>query len=158
MMTLDAYFARIAASGGVRVRAVALALQEGQVLVQQPADDPTAFYAFPGGGYEPGDTFEERVTTEIAEETTARVVSARYGFVVENRFRWKETPIHLLEHYIFVTLDRMALESREAHLRFQWLPIGEARSADLRPQAVRDLLGSSELEQVRRLQGPYGGA
>ncbi|MEO1328359.1 MAG: NUDIX domain-containing protein [Pseudomonadota bacterium] len=152
---LDAYFSRIAAQGGVRVRAVALALREGRVLAQQPSDDPSAFYAFPGGQYEAGDSFESRVRAEIAEETTAAVVSARYGFVVENRFEWRGSAIHLLEHYVFVTLDRADLVSREAHLRFVWLPLAGVRAVDLRPHVVRDLLGSERLESARRLEGPF---
>ncbi len=154
MKTLDAYFARIAASGAVRVRAVALAIRDGAVLAQQPADDPSAFFAFPGGGYEVGDSFESRVAQEIAEETTARVVSARYGFVVENRFRYAGRPVHLLEHFVFVELDRTALESREAHLTFHWLALQGLDRIDLRPHAVRDRLADPGLQEIRRLSGP----
>lgn len=153
---LDAYFSKIAATGAVRVRAVALAIRDGRVLAQQAADDPSSFYAFPGGGYEPGDSFESRVAAEIAEETTARVVSAEYGFVVENRFAYAGRPIHLLEHYVFVELDRTELQSREAHLVFDWLPLDRLAAFDLRPHAVRDRLTAPDLRAIRRLQGPYG--
>ncbi len=70
----------------VRVRVAAIVVNDGHLLVQKPTDDPDACYAFIGGMYEVGDTLVERLRLEFEEETTAKVLSARYLFVVENRW------------------------------------------------------------------------
>ncbi len=135
----------------VRVRVTAIVVSDGKVLVQRPTDDPTACYAFIGGEYEVGDTFETRIRREFEEETTARVVSWRYLFVVENRFMVDGDLIQGLEHYLEVILDRQNIESREAHLSQHWLPLDRLRDYDLRPHIVRDVVASGDLRNVSHL-------
>ena len=135
----------------VRVRVAAIIVADGKVLVQRPTDDPAACYAFIGGEYEVGDTFETRIRRELEEETTARVVSWRYLFVVENRFMVGGDLIQGLEHYLEVILDRQNIESREAHLSQHWLPLDRLRDYDLRPHIVRDVVASGDLRNVSHL-------
>jgi 8-oxo-dGTP pyrophosphatase MutT (NUDIX family) len=79
-------FRAVAARNLVRVRVAAIVIRDQWLLVQRPTDDPHAGFAFIGGEYEVGDTFESRLRREFEEETTARVIRAEYRFVVENRF------------------------------------------------------------------------
>ncbi|RWK43756.1 NUDIX domain-containing protein [Mesorhizobium sp.] len=103
-------------------------------------NDPSACYAFIGGEYEVGDTFETRLRKEFEEETTARLVECEYLFCVENHFQHRGNAIQQAEHFFLVKLDRRDVESREPHLRQHWLPITELASADLRPHTVRSAL------------------
>lgn len=135
----------------VRVRVAAIVVTNGMVLVQRPTDEPTACYAFIGGEYELGDTFESRIRREFSEETTASVVGLRYLFVVENRFRIGDDLIQGLEHYLEVTLDRQNVESRESHLSQHWLPLVKLRDFDLRPHVVRDVLALGNQHEVSHL-------
>ncbi|WP_114558183.1 NUDIX domain-containing protein [Desertihabitans aurantiacus] len=132
------------------VRAIIFSADQQRLLVQRPSDSPGASYAFIGGEYEIGDTFEGRLRAEIEEETNARLVSWEYLFVVENRFMAGDERIHGLEHYLRATIDREDVTSREPHLVQEWLPAAEVTSAPLRPAVVRDLLGS-DLTGVRHL-------
>lgn len=119
--------------------------------MQRPADSATGHYAFIGGEYELGDTFEERVRKEFEEETTARVLSSEYRFVVENHFLWNGELVQTLEHYFEVELDTIAVTSREPQLEQIWLDHATFAAADVRPLVVRDVLLTSGWRDVRRL-------
>lgn len=55
----------------VYLPAVSIALRRGDrlLLVRRGRDPSAGFYAFPGGRVEPGETDEEAVARELAEET-----------------------------------------------------------------------------------------
>ena len=145
------FFQAVASRNVVRVRVAAVVVSDGHVLVQRPVDEPASCYAFIGGEYEVGDTFETRIRREFEEETTARVLGWRYLFVVENRFAVNGDTFQSLEHYLEVTLDRRNVESREAHLAQHWLPLARLQDYDLRPHVVRDALASGSLHHVSHL-------
>ncbi len=145
------FFQAVASRNIVRVRVAAVVVFNSNVLVQRPTDAPTFCYAFIGGEYEVGDTFETRIRREFEEETTARVLDWRYLFVVENRFTAGGNTVQGLEHYLEVTLDRQNVESREAHLSQHWLPLVELQDYDIRPHIVRDALASGNLHNVSHL-------
>jgi ADP-ribose pyrophosphatase YjhB (NUDIX family) len=147
----DQFFDAVVARQIPRVRVAAIVVADGSVLVQQPADDPTGCFAFIGGEYEVGDTFESRLRREVEEETTARIVSAEYLFCVENHFRYKDRVIQQAEHYFRVELDRRDVESREAHLRQVWIPLAELTTVDLRPRVVRDATADGSWLQRRHM-------
>jgi ADP-ribose pyrophosphatase YjhB (NUDIX family) len=148
----DQFFTAIAARGLVRPSLRAIIIDNSRVLVQRPAgSSPGGSYAFIGGEYEIGDTFESRLRQEIEEETTARLVSWRYLFVVENRFAHAGHRIHALEHYLLAVLDTEDVKSRDGKLVQEWRPLPAVAAADLRAFAVRDLLANGRYKHVRHL-------
>ena len=120
--------------------------------MQRPTDDANVNYAFIGGEYELGDTFEERLRKEFEEETDARVIRADYRFVVENRFMAGGELVQSLEHYFEVKLDRVQVTSRDPHLEQVWLDDALFAEADVRPKVVRDALLSGNWRDIRRLE------
>lgn len=123
-----------------RIRVAGIAIADSALLIQYAVDDPAGGFALPGGRYEVGDTLESRLRIELAEETNARVIDAVYLFCVENRFHWRGKYVDQVEHYFRISLDRQDVESREAHLRFRWVPLSELAGLDLRPTVVRDAI------------------
>lgn len=89
----DRFFQAVAIRQIPRIRVAGIVVEDGKALVQQPADDPSSCYAFIGGEYEVGDTFETRLRQEFEEETNARVTEARYLFCVENHFHYRGQPV-----------------------------------------------------------------
>ncbi len=85
----DQFFQAVASRKILRIRIAGIVIADDAVLVQQPADDPCSCFAFIGGEYEVGDTFETRLRTEFEEETNASVVETQYLFCVENHFRYQ---------------------------------------------------------------------
>ncbi|GAA4133261.1 NUDIX domain-containing protein [Aminobacter aganoensis] len=147
----DQFFQAVASRQIPRIRIAGIVVEQGAVLVQRPADDPTSCYAFIGGEYEVGDTFETRLRKEFEEETNARVVEAHYLFCVENHFRYNENLVQQAEHYFLVSLDRFDVESRENHLRQDWLPLSLFGQADVRPIAVRDAVADGSYLSKRHI-------
>ena len=147
----DQFFAAVASRRLVRPAVRAIVRSERGFLVQRPTDDRGSHYALIGGEYELGDTFDERLRKEFEEETSARVVSAEYLFVVENRFLVKEGLVQTLEHYFDVVLDKVDVVSREAHLEQVWLREDIFARADVRPAIVRDALMGGDWRSIRRL-------
>jgi 8-oxo-dGTP pyrophosphatase MutT (NUDIX family) len=152
MSTEDRFFATVAARRLVRPSVRAIVKSERGFLVQRPTDSPNGHYAFIGGEYELGDTFDQRLRKEFEEETSARVVHAEYRFVVENRFLWRGQLVQTLEHYFEVKLDRHEVRSNEPQLEQVWLSPDAFAVADVRPKVVRDALISRDWETVRRLE------
>lgn len=152
----DRFFDAVIARPIPRIRIAAIVVADGAVLVQQPTDDPAACFAFIGGEYEVGDTFESRLRREIEEETNARIVTAEYLFVVENHVRHKERVIQQAEHDFRVELDRRDIESREAHLRQVWIPVAGLARVDLRPRVVRDAIVDGSYPRRRHIVQPAG--
>lgn len=147
----DRFFQAVATRQIPRVRVAGIVVEDGKVLVQQPADDPSSCYAFIGGEYEIGDTFESRLRKEFEEETNARVRQARYLFCVENHFRYRGQLIQQAEHYFLVSLDRHDVVSNEKHLKQHWLPLETLASVDLRPVVVRDAVACGSYLTDRHL-------
>ncbi|HST57770.1 MAG TPA: NUDIX domain-containing protein, partial [Longimicrobium sp.] len=140
MLHQDAFLAGVAARGAIRVSVRSICIHNGALLVQRPADDPGACYAFIGGGLEAGELMEDRIRQEYREELGREVVRTRYRFVVENRFRTAAGIVHSLEHYFSVELDSDEVRSREHHLVQSWLPLDQLPAADVRPRIVRDAI------------------
>jgi 8-oxo-dGTP pyrophosphatase MutT (NUDIX family) len=147
----DQFFSGMASRRLVRPAVRAIVRSERGFLVQRPTDDADAHFAFIGGEYELGDTFEQRLRKEFEEETSAQIVSAAYLFVVENRFLWRGKLVQTLEHYFEVVLDRTDIESREAHLEQVWLSEDIFAASDVRPKVVRNTLASGDWHHIRRL-------
>jgi len=150
-LTQDQFFHAVASRQIPRTRIAGIVVNDEKVLVQKPADDPSACYAFIGGEYEAGDTFEKRLRREFEEETNACVVAARYLFCVENHFRYNGHHLQQVEHFFLVSLDRHDIVSREAHLTQHWLPLADLSSVDLRPFVVREALASGSYLTDRHL-------
>ncbi|MCG6857600.1 MAG: NUDIX domain-containing protein [Salaquimonas sp.] len=137
-LTEDQFFRVVASHRIPRIRVAGIVVHDGAILVQQPADDPSSCFAFIGGEYELGDTFETRLRKEFEEEMNARLIEARYLFCVENHIRHNGNLIQQAEHYFLVELDRRDVSSREPHLTQHWLPLATIGKVDLRPFVVRD--------------------
>ena len=151
MTSEDRFFSAVASRRLIRPAVRAIVRSDSGFLVQRPTDTPNGHYAFIGGEYELGDSFNDRIRREFEEETSARVVRSDYRFVVENRFMWRDTLIQTLEHYFEVELDRTEVESNEPHLRQFWLPPEVFAKADVRPAVVRDVLLTEDWRDVRHL-------
>lgn len=150
----ERFFAAVAARNIVRPSVRALIHNGNGFLLQRPTDDPEACFAFIGGEYEVGDSFEGRIHQEIEEESSARVVSVEYRFVVENSFISGSHRIQTLEHYLEVEIDRDEVVSREPHLKQLWLSDEQFSRADVRPVVVRDALLKPNWREVRHLTVP----
>lgn len=139
----------------VRVSVRSLCFHDGKLLVQRPNDDPNACYGTIGGKLELGESMEERICKEYAEETNARVISTKYLFVIENRFLYGDGLVHGIEHFFLVDLDTYKIESHVSYLDQHWLPIDNIRKYDLRPHILRDVIADGSWKHLKHLVVPF---
>ena len=153
MQTDDEFLRDVAAKGMIRpcVRALIFHPDRAEVLVEQNIIEPGAYYSFPGGEYECGDSLVGRLKQELQEETNTKLLSCRYLFVVENLFHLEGHLIHSLEHYFEARIDRQTVESREAHLTHAWIPVEALCEYDLRPKIVRDHVADGSFRRLRHI-------
>lgn len=156
MNSEDRFFSAVAARRLVRPAVRAIVRSSRGFLVQRPTDAPERHYAFIGGEYELGDSFQDRIRKEFEEETTARVVCAEYRFVVENRFQSNGQNIQTLEHYFEIELDSDDVRSREPDLEQIWLSYPSFSLADVRPVVVKDALLKDDWQNIRHLVVEFG--
>lgn len=155
MNSEDRFFAAVAGRRLVRPAVRAIVRSSRGFLVQRPTDAPEGHFAFIGGEYELGDSLQGRIRKEFEEETTARVVSAEYRFVVENRFQWNGQTIQTLEHYFEVQLDSDDVRSKEPDLEQFWLSYTSFSQADVRPAVVKNALLTDDWHNIRHLAAEF---
>ncbi|MFQ6394167.1 NUDIX domain-containing protein [Nocardia sp. KC 131] len=112
----------------------ALIRDDNRVLVARKRGKRWAF--LPGGHVDPGEPVEAALVRELAEElgTTSRIV--RFIGVVEHGYVDDDGNARHEVNLIFgAELDDIPV-SQEEHLEFDWLPMDQIATADLRPSAM----------------------
>jgi 8-oxo-dGTP pyrophosphatase MutT (NUDIX family) len=145
-----------------QMRASAVIVHDQQVLLHRLQGD--AFWALPGGRVEPGEDAAHTVRRELLEEAGLTVDCHRLVLLIENFFSRADKPAHELGLYFLASLpDASAwLDKGRAHLgvepdkrlQFQWFPLAELPSLDLRPALLRTALQLPGLPFQHRVQRP----
>lgn len=116
-----------------------------------------AFYCFPGGHAEIGETSEVAVLREMREELGFPVKIKRLASIAENIFQLKEAIVHEISFYFIVEAqnsddvnesDYVITECDKGvmkELKFKWLTKEEMEIEDFRPNFASKLLGESML-------------
>ena len=112
--------------------------RSGHVLLARSLG--ASWWFLPGGHVEPDENVEAALRRELAEELGAEARIERLLGVVENTYGSDDGAHHELNHVFEVTLAEEEPESRESHLEFRWLPRDELAAADLRPDAIKQLV------------------
>ncbi len=148
-------FNKIIATKLIRLSVRSLCFHDDKILVQRPTDDPDACYGTIGGRLELGESLEDRIRREYEEETNARVTKSEYLFVIENRFRYNNGIIHLVEHFFLVELDKYEIDSHERHICQHWLPVEKIKDYDFRPHILRDAIADGSWRHIKHLIVPF---
>lgn len=113
-------------------RAAGVCVHDGCVLLQCTTDDPSL--AFPGGHVTFGETGEDALLREFAEETGARIEVGGFRWTAELFIPWGGRMCHQICLFYDVRIvggipmigsftGREKLEGREFDLIFRWAPI-----------------------------------
>lgn len=145
------FFEETAARRRIRVAARALVMLDEHILLQR-LDYSDAYWFFPGGEVEFGETLEQSIRRELAEETSLAIRRVVYRFTANNRFTRDGGEFHLLEHFFEVTPSSFDAESREESVLTAWHPVDMLPHMDIRPWGVRDILAISGWRSIRLLE------
>lgn len=141
----------VGSSRRIRTAARALVILDDNILLQR-LDYTDAYWFFPGGAVEFGETLEGALRRELAEETTLAIERVVYRLTANNRFARDTGTFHLIEHFFEVLPASFDVESREESLRLEWYPLDRIGALDLRPTGVRDMLAINGWRHVRLLE------
>jgi len=141
-------------SGQIKVKAFVVLLDAAKAhhLVWRGTDatkEPSDFHRLLGGHVEFGETAEQAVVREVAEEVDAQLHEPRLLGVLENRFCYQNRPGH---EVVFVYAGRLeppdvigeeggTLYDNGEAIRVEWRPIDDVDcDVPLYPHGVGDLL------------------
>ncbi|MEV5835078.1 NUDIX domain-containing protein [Nocardia sp. NPDC052112] len=126
-------------SAATEIIARAVIRDGDRLLVARERGKKWAF--LPGGHVEPGEPIESALIRELIEElgTSGRVTG--FAGVVEHGYIDDNTAHHEVNLIFDAELDGAPV-SQEDHLEFDWLPIDQLPTTDLRPSAVKGVISS----------------
>jgi 8-oxo-dGTP pyrophosphatase MutT (NUDIX family) len=139
--------------GGIRVSARAIIFNQAKdhILIERNFGDQNEFSNFIGGGVEVGETLQSCIERELNEETDARIIGAKYLFIVENFIPYNSEVRHSLEHYFEIELDRENVIPKNKSTEFIWVSIDEMPAIDLRPAIVRDCIVDGTYRRISHM-------
>lgn len=68
----------------MRERVTGVIIKDQKILLFKRVKPETEYFIFPGGGVDPGETFEETLKREVREELTLDVIKYKFLFSLEN--------------------------------------------------------------------------
>jgi 8-oxo-dGTP pyrophosphatase MutT (NUDIX family) len=110
----------------------------------------SGWFFLPGGHVEGGEPVRDALVREFGEELGVVGVVGRFLGVVEHAYESGGSPRHELNLVFEVAVPDGDVASREDHLEVRWLDADELRTADVRPAALRELLGGDVREAYWR--------
>ncbi len=127
---------------------------EDKILLHRAEQDD--FWALPGGGCEFSEDMQSALVREMREELDGSVLIGPLAFSVENFFNWNGKKSHEIGFYFhaqfaehskkfydmpqFFGMEKKMDGMAEFHLLFQWFPLQEINSMDIRPQFLKNRL------------------
>lgn len=137
-------------------RAVAMVVDgdkdNGRLLVMHVTEPDKQYYTLPGGGVEPGETVEEAVVREIAEEAMLEIEIQHLAYI--HHYDDGTSQFYYYCTYVSGTpqLDPNSPEFLKEKDKFKpmWLPIDKLPSTLLYPLEVRDWITEDHADGFKK--------
>jgi 8-oxo-dGTP pyrophosphatase MutT (NUDIX family) len=117
----------------------AVAIDEGRLLVARAKG--ANFVFLPGGHVEAGESLRDALKREFMEELGATPVVGRYLGFVEHEWVGDGKSVLELNHCFTASCEQgIKIESREAHLSFEWVHLIDLPRINLQPPTLVALI------------------
>ncbi len=135
------------------LRAAGVLIRDHKILVQREKDGTE--YALPGGHVKIGETLEDALVREMAEETGARVRCVRLLWSEETFWEWNGRQTHTISFYYRMELcdasdlpqtGGLVPQKGNDRVELGWMPVEDLRKAVVYPAFLKD--------EIDRLNGP----
>lgn len=122
----------------IRNSAKALVICDGKMAAIKIKDDEAEWYVMPGGGQDPGETLQEAVCREVAEELGIAVECKELLFVVEGvqGRKFHRVDLVFLCQYV-CALENAAIRCDTNQIGVDWLDIATLNMQPLYPSKLR---------------------
>lgn len=138
-----------------KFRVSGLVIKNNKILLVDM--DDSGFLCLPGGYVELGETTEEAVKRELAEEISKEFEISKYIGVVENYFvNKKSKKMHEISFYYLMEVvddiedeDFILIENDNGHnikLDFKWIDLDKIHLFDVRPRFLINIIKNEKLE------------
>lgn len=125
----------------IRIRAAAIIIRDGNVLLVEHAKGNSKYWLFPGGGVDLGEGMKEAAQREVLEEISLKVRINDLAFVAETIAPKGHHGIHIT-FYADLISGEPKLGSDPRISGWSWFPIGELSHIILLPN-VGDTLSQA---------------
>lgn len=142
-----------------KYRVAGILIKDGKVLLDMANDN--GFLCLPGGYVELGETSDVAILREMKEELGKAFIIDKYCGIIENFFTKKNEKIHELSiYYLLATKDEIKVEDYDSlendkgnmiRHSFRWIPLKEINNYDIRPDYLKDLLQSEDMEFIHKI-------
>lgn len=140
-----------------RVRVAALIFLDGQIVVVRHRRDDSSYYLLPGGGVSWGETLEQALIREVAEETGLQIQMGPLLLVSDTIDPNGARHVVNLIFEVVVTERPAKMTSSDSRVeKVELVAISELGRLDFRPPVVKQLLNASSTS--RRTQQIYIGS
>lgn len=134
----------------IRVAARAVIVRDGALLVVTLRDASGSFYILPGGGQKHGETLENTVRRECAEELGIRVKPGKMLYLREyigknHDFKARHKAFHQVEVVFRCEIENdenlgHGSEEDKRQVGFSWIPLTQLRDARFFPSVFKNFL------------------
>ena len=133
----------------MRIRAVAVVLREGNLLVMHRRRGGREYAVLPGGGIEEGESVQDAVLRELREETGLR---GRLGALLPVPIEPDAPALYLTVHVDGTALELGGPEREridpENDYRLAWVPLAEVDALDLMPGTAREAVRAARAPRL----------
>ena len=122
------------------MRAAAIVIKDGKILLIHRFFNGREYYVFPGGGVEKAETTEEATIREMKEETSLDVKLARKLWEIHNEFDGRMAVFYLITEFngtLKLGGSEAEINSKQNKFILEWHNLKEIHKLPLVPEDVK---------------------
>ena len=140
----------------IRIRAAAIIVENGRVLLEKHAKDGREYWVLPGGGVDPGETLSEGLRRELREEIGVETETGDLAFACEAIAPDASRHIVQLAFLASITGGTPQVTGYDARVvDAAWIPAEEVAGLEMYP-AIQDHLAAALRDGIPHRAGSLG--